>query len=291
MTSLQRTVFGTTFQNPLLLAAGTAGFGRELAGTIDLDLIGGLVTKAVSLRPRDGNPPPRVTEFRGGMLNAVGLANPGLAVVLERELPWLMSHCSRARIVVNVVGFEEWEYAEVIKGLEGVEGISAFELNLSCPNTAAGGVEFGVDPEAVSRIVAACRLTTPVPLLVKLSPVSADLPHLARTASAAGADGVTLINTMPGWLGRGDGEPVLGNGFGGVSGPALLPIGIAAVRRVRAALPDFPIVGVGGVRSVHDVIAYQDAGADLIGIGTGALATPRLPERIVRDLDRAQNSG
>ncbi|NOT08554.1 MAG: dihydroorotate dehydrogenase catalytic subunit, partial [Gemmatimonadales bacterium] len=215
---LARTLFGTTFQNPILLAAGTAGFGRELAGVMDLDRLGGLITKAVSLAPRHGNPPPRVAEFRGGMLNSVGLANPGLDQVRARELPWLAAHLRSAKIVVNVVGFTESEYAEVIAGLEDCPSIAAYELNLSCPNTSAGGVEFGADPGSVGRIVSRCRALTKRAIIAKLSPVLPDIPHIATVAVEDGADGISLINTIPGYLYDGSG-PRLGQGNGGVSGP------------------------------------------------------------------------
>jgi dihydroorotate dehydrogenase (NAD+) catalytic subunit len=179
---LARDVFGQRFQNPVLLAAGTAGYGRELDGVMDLDRLGGLVTKAVSVEPRKGNAPPRVAEFRAGMLNSVGLANPGLAQVRADELPWLARRLTRARIIVNVVGFRLEEYAEVIAGLEGVPGIAAYELNLSCPNTSAGGIEFGADRDCVARIVALCRARTKLPLLAKLSPVLPDPGGMAVAA-------------------------------------------------------------------------------------------------------------
>lgn len=285
MTSLARTVFGQSFQNPVLLAAGTAGYGRELDGVMDLDALGGIVTKAVSLAPREGNRAPRVAEFRGGMLNSVGLANPGLAVARGTALPWLAQRLHRARILVNVVGFVETEYAEVILGLEGCEGIAAYELNLSCPNTAAGGVEFGADPAAVARVVARCREVTRRAVVAKLSPALPDIPAIAEAAVGAGADAITVVNTMPGYLfDRGD-TPRLGNGNGGVSGPALLPIGLLAVRRVKERLPATEVIGVGGVRSAADVRQYLRAGASLVAIGTAQLADPRLPERIVQDLE------
>ena len=177
---LSRTVFGRRFQNPLLLAAGTAGFGRELDGVMELDRLGGLITKAVSLAPREGNRPPRVAEFRGGMLNSVGLANPGLAHARATLLPWLAGRtATRAQVLVNVVGFSVEEYAEVVAGLDGAPGIAAFELNLSCPNTSAGGIEFGADPECVRRIVSACRARTRLPLSAKLSPVLPDIAGMA----------------------------------------------------------------------------------------------------------------
>lgn len=287
-TSPARVVFGQTFQNPILLASGTAGFGRELDGIIDLDLLGGLVTKAVSLAPRHGNAPPRVAEFSGGMLNSVGLANPGLAEVRRVQLPWLAGRLRNARLLVNVVGFEEPEYAEVIAGLDDQSGITAYELNLSCPNTKAGGVEFGVDPRAVERVIAACRRETRRPLIAKLSPVLPDIAAMAAVAVDAGADGITAVNTLPGYLTseqQGMRAPRLGNGNGGVSGPALLPIGVLAVRRIHERLPKVPIIGAGGVRNARDARQYLEAGASLVEIGTAQLADPRLPLRIIAELE------
>jgi dihydroorotate dehydrogenase (NAD+) catalytic subunit len=284
---LSRTVFGRRFQNPLLLAAGTAGFGRELAGVMDLDRLGGMVTKAVSLAPREGNRPPRVAEFRGGMLNSVGLANPGLTRVRAELLPWLASNVTRAQVLVNVVGFTIAEYAEVIAGLDGAPGVAGFELNLSCPNTSAGGIEFGADSECVRRIVAACRARTRLPLSAKLSPVVPDLPGMALVARDAGADAVSLVNTLPGLLFAEGGDGFrLGNGNGGVSGPVLLPVGVLAVARVVERADTLPVIGVGGVRSAADVRQYLRVGAALVAVGTAALADPRLPERIIRDLER-----
>jgi dihydroorotate dehydrogenase (NAD+) catalytic subunit len=268
------------------LAAGTAGFGRQLAGVMNLERLGGLVTKAVSRSPRAGNAPPRVAEFRGGMLNSVGLANPGLDHVLRDELPWLAANVRRAQVLVNVVGFTVEEYAEVAAGLDSADGIAALELNLSCPNTSAGGIEFGADPECVRRIVSACRARTRLPLLAKLSPVVPDIPRMALVARDAGADGISVVNTFPGLLYHDRGTARLGNGNGGVSGPALLPIGVLAAARVVEATGGMPVFGVGGVRSARDVDQYLRVGAALVGIGTGALADPRLPERIVRDLER-----
>jgi dihydroorotate dehydrogenase (NAD+) catalytic subunit len=285
--SLSRDVFGQRFQNPVLLASGTAGFGRELDGVMCLERLGGIVTKAVSSLPRKGNPPPRVAEFPGGMLNSVGLANPGLDEVRREQLPWLARRLSRARVLVNVVGFTVEEYAEVVAGLDGVDGITAFELNLSCPNTSAGGIEFGADAACVARIVALCRARTRSPLVAKLSPVLPDVAAIAVVARDAGADGITVVNTLPGLLHDRSGKARLGQGPGGVSGPALLPIGVlAAARVVERTNGAVPVIGVGGVRSAADVREYLRVGASLVAIGTAALADPRLPERIVRDLER-----
>ena len=282
---LSRDFLGQRFQNPVLLASGTAAFGRELAGIVDLDRLGGLVTKAVSLAPRAGNRPPRVAEFRGGMLNSVGLANPGLERVRSDELPWLARHLARARVIVNVVGFTVEEYAEVVGGLDDTAGIAAFEINLSCPNTSAGGMEFGADPACVTRIVGLCRARTRRPLIAKLSPVLPDVGTTAVVARDAGADAVSVVNTFPGELFDTGGEPRLGNGFGGVSGPALLPVGVLAVARVTERTGGMPVIGVGGIRCADDARQYLRIGASLVAIGTAGLADPRLPERVVRDLE------
>ena len=283
---LSRTIFGCQFQNPLVLAAGTAGFGRELDGVMDLDRLGGLVTKAVSLQPRGGNAPPRVAEFRGGMLNSVGLANPGVERVRAELLPWLGSRIRRAQVLINVVGFTTEEYAQVVAGLDDMPGVAGFELNLSCPNTSAGGLEFGADPDCVRRIVASCRARTRRPIAAKLSPVLPDIPGMALVARDAGADAISVVNTLPGLLLAAEGAPRLGNGNGGVSGPILLPVGVLAVARVVERTDGMPVIGVGGVRSAADVRQYLRVGASLVGIGTAALADPRLPERIIRELER-----
>jgi dihydroorotate dehydrogenase (NAD+) catalytic subunit len=284
--TLARTVLGITFQNPVLLASGTAGYGRELDGVMELDRLGGLVTKAVSVEPRRGNPPPRVSEFSGGMINSVGLANPGAGSVRHHDLPWLASHLSRAQVLVNVVGFREDEYAEVVTALDESPGFAAYELNLSCPNTARGGIEFGADADSVSRIVSRVRRVTKRPVFAKLSPVLPDIATIAEAARDAGADGVSLVNTMPGYLYNGD-RPRVGQGNGGISGPALRPVGMLAVRRVAERTGgELPIIGVGGISTAEHVREYLRSGATLVAIGTAALADPRLPLRIVQDLER-----
>ena len=285
MSGLAREVAGIRFTNPVLLASGTAGYGRELLGVADLSCLGGLVTKAVSLAPRRGNAAPRVAEFHGGMLNSIGLANPGADQVARDELPWLLANVRGPQVLVNVVGFTIDEYAEVIARLESVRGHAGYELNLSCPNTSAGGVEFGADPDSVRAVVSRCRAATTRPLFAKLSPALPDIPSIAAVAHDAGADGITLVNTMPGYLFDGD-APRLGNGFGGVSGPALMPTGVLAVKRTAARLPGVPIIGVGGIRSATDVRDYLRAGATLVAVGTAGLADPRCPERIVRELEQ-----
>ena len=271
-------VLGATFQNPVLLAAGTAGFGREVQDVIDLEALGGVITKAVTPEPRQGHAPPRVAEFPGGMLNAVGLANPGLATVARDHLPWAATRLRRARVIVNVAGAVVEDYARVVTELSEAPGITAFEINASCPNTSAGGLEFGAEPRSLAELVRRCRRATTRPLVVKLSPVLPDIAAMADVAKAEGADAVSVVNTIPGTL-----DNRLGNGIGGVSGPALLPIGVLATRRVvaRTALP---VIGVGGIRTASDARAYLAAGAALVAVGTAALADPRVPERIAREL-------
>ncbi|MFL5514685.1 MAG: HisA/HisF-related TIM barrel protein, partial [Gemmatimonadales bacterium] len=202
------------------------------------------------------------------------------------HLPWLASHLSRAHVLVNVVGSTVEEYGAVVSGLDGHSGVAAFELNLSCPNTSAGGIEFGADPECVRRIVSHCRARTRLPLVAKLSPVLPDIGGMALVARDSGADAISVVNTVPGLLLAGDGAARLGHGSGGLSGPGLLPVGLLAVARVVERTGDLPVIGVGGVRSAADVRHYLRVGASLVGIGTAALADPRLPERIVRDLER-----
>jgi dihydroorotate dehydrogenase (NAD+) catalytic subunit len=220
------------------------------------------------------------------MLNSVGLANPGLDRVLAEDLPWLAANLRRAQVLVNVVGFTVEEYAEVVSGLDGAAAVSGFELNLSCPNTSAGGIEFGADHGCVERIVALCRSRTRLPLVAKLSPVLPDIGGMAVAARDAGADGVTVVNTMPGLLLAEAGGTRLGQGNGGVSGPALLPVGVLAVARVVERTRGMPVIGAGGVRTAADVEQYLRVGASLVEVGTAALADPRVPERIVARLEQ-----
>lgn len=290
---LRTEVAGLTFSNPVLLAAGTAGYGDELAGVIDLDRLGGLVTKAVSRLPREGAPAPRVAEFPGGMLNAVGLANPGVDRVCEHHLPWLAQHLHNTRKLVNVVGFAVEEFADVVRRIEAAtdggalqSAVDAFEVNVSCPNVKEGGMEFGASARTLTAVVQAVRAETKRPVFVKLSPALPDIAESARMAAAAGANGLSLVNTLPGLLIDVDRrKPALGFGTGGMSGPALLPVGVLATWKVRRAV-QLPIIGVGGIQSATDAIQYLMAGASLVAVGTAALQNPALPVRIVRDLER-----
>lgn len=289
--ALRSVVSNLEFQNPIVLAAGTAGYGEELGGVMRLEALGGFVTKAVSLEPRTGAAAPRVAEFEGGMINAVGLANPGLAAVRREQIPWLATHFPRTRKIVNVVGFTVDEYPAVVAGLEdalagaNATAVDAFELNVSCPNTRAGGMEFGADPVALRAVVERARRETRRPLFVKLSPVLPDVGEAAKIAADAGADAISVVNTIPGLVIDVElRRPALGFGTGGVSGTAILPVGVLATWKVRRAV-SLPIFGLGGVSSGNDALQYILAGASLVGVGTAALRDPRAPERIVGELE------
>ncbi|MCC7053508.1 MAG: dihydroorotate dehydrogenase [Gemmatimonadaceae bacterium] len=285
MTALSVAFAGTTFQNPVVLASGTAAYGRELHDIVDLERLGGLVTKAVSLAPRPGAKAPRVSEFPGGMINAIGLANPGVDAVRDHELPWLAANLSRARVLVNVVGNAVEDFAEIITRLEGSAGVCGYELNVSCPNVKAGGMEFGADRAVLAALVARARAATTRALVIKLSPTLPDLVGTAQVAVDAGADALTLTNTLPGLVIDVESRrPRIGFGSGGVSGPPLLPVGVLATWRVSRAV-SVPIVGLGGVSRAEHALQYIIAGATLVGVGTAGMVDPRAPERIVTGLE------
>ena len=288
--ALRISVADLSFQNPIVLAAGTAGYGEELERVMSVDSLGGLVTKAVSAQPRSGAPAPRVAEFEGGMINAVGLANPGLDAVSREKIPWLATHLPNARKIVNVVGFAIDEYPTVVAGLEraardgNAKAVDAYELNVSCPNVKAGGMEFGADSASLRAVVAAVRAETRRPVFVKLSPTLSDIGGAASIAADAGADAISVVNTIPGLvIDIEHRKPALGFGTGGVSGRAILPVGVLATHKVRRAV-SLPILGVGGVSSGTDAIQYIMAGASLIGVGTAAMRDPSAPKRIVDEM-------
>jgi dihydroorotate dehydrogenase (NAD+) catalytic subunit len=284
--ALAVTAAGIDFQNPVLLAAGTAAYGRELSSVINLDALGGLITRGVCVARRHGAPAPRVAEFEGGMINAVGLANPGVEEVVAEHLPWLARNVHNARVLVNVVGNRTEEFASVVSLLDESPAVSGYELNVSCPNVRAGGMEFGADPSTLTEVVARSRAATKKPIFVKLSPTLQDIGASARTAADAGADGISVVNTLPGLVIDVEArKPVLGFGTGGVSGPGLLPVGVLATYKVAKAVR-LPVIGVGGISKASDIVQYVLAGASLVAVGTAAMQQPKLPEKLVDDLEK-----
>ncbi len=277
---------GIDFQNPVLLAAGTAAYGRELSSVIKLDALGGLITKAVSVERRHGARAPRVAEFEGGMINAVGLANPGVDEVLAEHLPWLAQNVHAAKVLVNVVGNRTEEFASVVSLLDDSPAVAGYELNVSCPNVRAGGMEFGADASSLTDVVARARAATRKPIFVKLSPTLQDIGATAKVAAEAGADGISVVNTLPGLVIDVEArKPALGFGTGGVSGAGLLPVGVLATCKVAKAVR-LPVIGVGGISKATDIVQYVLAGASLVAVGTAAMQQPKLPEKLVDDLER-----
>ena len=279
MADLSQHLFGVSFQSPVLLASGTCGYGEEYSNLIPLEEIGGLVTKAVSFHPRAGNPPHRVAETPGGMINAIGLQNVGLERFRAEKLPWLRANLSAARVLINVVGHSAEEYEAVVAGLDSDDGFLGSEINVSCPNVKDGTL-FGADQQALSGLVAGLRAVTERPLVVKLTPNVPDIGVYARICEEAGADGLSTINTFPGMLIDVERRrPVIGNVSGGVSGPAILPMGVYLTWRASAAV-SIPVIGIGGIRSGSDALQYVLAGASLVQVGTALFVDPSAPIQI-----------
>lgn len=279
MVNLTQQLLGVTFQSPVLLASGTCGYGEEYSTLIPLDEIGGLVTKAVSLEPRPGNPPHRVAETPGGMINAIGLQNVGLDRFRSEKLPWLRENLRSARVLINVVGHSAEDYEAVVSGLDSDDGFLGYEINVSCPNVKDGTL-FGTDRQALAALVEGLRALTDRPLVVKLTPNVPDIGVYARICEDAGADGLSTINTFPGMLIDVEGRrPVIGNVSGGVSGPAILPMGVYLTWRAAAAV-SIPVIGIGGIRSGSDALQYILAGASLVQIGTALFVDPSAPVQV-----------
>ncbi|HKN23950.1 MAG TPA: dihydroorotate dehydrogenase [Candidatus Acidoferrum sp.] len=274
--------------NPVIAAAGTFGYGVEFAHLVDLNRLGGFVTKGISKDPIEGAPPPRLHETASGMLNAIGLQNIGVEAFVRDKLPLLRKYNTHR--IVNVFGYCLDEYVEVIRRLADVEEISAYELNISCPNVKRGGMQFGSDPALVSEVVGAARKAAQKrPLWVKLSPLVTDIGLIARTAEAAGADALTVANTYPALaVDIRSGKSVLGNATGGLSGPAIKPITLRLVWEVRKAV-SIPVVGLGGVETAEDVLQYMMVGASAVQVGTASFAAPKASEQIVDGLSSALN--
>jgi dihydroorotate dehydrogenase (NAD+) catalytic subunit len=276
---------GLILPNPILVASGTFGYGIEYGEVLDIQRLGGICCKGTTLKPRAGNPPPRVTETPGGMLNSIGLQNPGVEAVIERYAETWQSW--QVPVIVNVAGESIEDYVEVARRLDGVPGVAGIELNISCPNVGKGGLQFAIDRDAARAVTAAVRRATDLPLLVKLSPNVSDVRPIAKAIEEAGADAICAINTLSGLAVAPDRtRPFLGNTFGGLSGPAIRPVALRVVYEV-AQVVSIPIVGIGGITSIDDVLDFMACGAVAVQVGTALFADPELPVRLADDLRAA----
>ena len=273
---------GLVLRNPILVASGTFGYGIEYGDVVDVQRLGAICCKGTTLRARIGNPTPRVTETPAGMLNSIGLQNPGVdAVVAKYAATWAGWDVP---VIVNVAGESVGDYVEVVRRLEGVPGVAGIELNISCPNVGKGGIQFAIDADAAGSVTAAVRRATDLPLLVKLSPNVADVRPIARAIADAGADALTAINTLSGIaIAPTRTKPLLGNIYGGVSGPAIKPIALRVVYEVSQVV-NIPVVAIGGVTNLADVLDFLAVGAVAVQVGTAIFADPTLPVRLVDEL-------
>ena len=277
------TLCGIRLDNPIIPASGTFGYGYEFAQLYDINVVGTFSFKGTTRQPRFGNPTPRIAEYAGGLLNAVGLQNPGADAVIAEELPRLRQVFHKP-VMANVSGFSVEEYAETCALLAAQEQVGWLEVNISCPNVHGGGAAFGADPKAAAEVTRAVRAVTDKPLILKLSPTAADIAAVARACQDAGADGVSLINTLPGMrIDLKRRAPLLANGTGGMSGPAMLPLAVRMVYQVYQAV-EIPIVGMGGVSRAEDVLELMLAGATAVGVGAANLVEPYACRDIIETL-------
>lgn len=270
-------------KNPVLVSSGTFGYGIEFADFIDLNRLGGIVTKAITPEPRAGNPPPRTVETPSGLLNAIGLENCGLDAFVREKLPFLRE--LDTAVIVNVAGRSEQDYLEVVRRLAAEDGVDGFEINISCPNVKEGGIEFGTCAETAASLVAKLRAETDRELIVKLSPNVTDTAAIARAAVDAGADALSLVNTYRGMaIDVETGRPVLGNVTGGLSGPAIKPLALCQVYLVSLKI-DAPIIGMGGIMTAGDALEFIFAGADAVSVGTANFVRPAASVEILDGIE------
>jgi dihydroorotate dehydrogenase (NAD+) catalytic subunit len=269
-------------KNPVMTASGTFGYGREYDSLVDLNLLGALIVKGISLKRKEGNPPPRTVETPGGMLNAIGLANIGLEAFMKEELPWLRS--LDTEVIVNIYGHSIEEYAELSAALKGVDGVSALEVNISCPNVECGGMVFGTDPEVSASVTEKVVEKTDKPVIVKLSPNVTDIRLVAKAVAGAGAHALSLINTLSGMaIDIENQTPILNNISGGLSGPAIKPVALHKVYQVVSTV-DIPVIGVGGIMDYRDALEFLIAGATAIQVGTANFINPRATMEIIEGI-------
>ena len=285
MVDLKVDLSGITLDNPIIPASGTFGYGYEFADLYDINILGTFSFKGTTKDPRFGNPTPRIAECERGMINAVGLQNPGVEKVISEELPKLRK-CFSKKVMANVSGFSVEDYAYTCKMLDPIEDIGWFEVNVSCPNVHGGGMSFGTSPEAAAEVTRAVKAVTTKPVYIKLSPNVTDIVSIAKACEEAGADGISLINTLLGMrIDLGRRRPIIANKMGGFSGPAIFPVAVRMVYQVAKAV-NIPVIGMGGVSTAEDVIELMMAGATAVEVGAQNLVDPFACKRIIEDLPR-----
>lgn len=281
--NMQVSLGGLSMKNPVTTASGTFASGREYAQFFDVSRLGAITTKGVSLNGWQGNDTPRIAETPSGMLNSIGLQNPGVETFAQKDLPWLTQQDTS--VIVNVSGHSIAEYQAVVEALEQHEGIDAYEINISCPNVDCGGLTFGTDPGVAAQVVEACRAQTKRPLIVKLTPNVTDITEIARAVEAAGADAVSLINTLLGMaIDPYKRKPILARVVGGLSGPAVKPVALRMVWQVHQAL-SIPILGMGGITNGLDAVEFMLAGATAVAVGTANFMNPQAALEVIAGIE------
>lgn len=276
-------VLGYTFTNPVIPASGTFGFGYEFADLYDINILGSISLKGTTLEPRYGNPLPRIAEGKKGLINAIGLQNPGVSKVISEEIPKLKKVFSK-KVIANVGGHSEYEYLETVKQFDKCDDVLAIELNISCPNVSGGGMAFGLDSEIAASLVSKVKASISKPLIVKLSPNVTDIVKMAKAVEAAGADAISLVNTFLGMrLNLNTGKPIISVGKGGYSGPAIFPMALKMVYDVSKCV-SIPVIGMGGIETAEDVIEMMYAGASLVMVGASNLVDPFACKKIIEAL-------
>ncbi|MGI6225847.1 MAG: dihydroorotate dehydrogenase [Peptococcales bacterium] len=282
MVNLTVNIAGIKMKNPVLTASGCFGYGREYNELYDISKLGGIMTKGTTLEPKLGNHPPRLAETPAGMLNSIGLQNPGVAKVISEEIPWLRKF--DVATIVNIAGYSVEEFEELALRLDSVEGVAGLELNISCPNVKGGGMAFGTDPQTAQQVVKKVRAKTKLPLIVKLSPNVTEITEIAKAVEDAGADAISLINTLLGMaIDVKIRKPVLANIMGGLSGPAVKPIAVRMVYQVAKAV-QVPIIGMGGITNHLDALEFILAGASAVALGAGNFYDPFSPLKVIEGL-------
>jgi len=275
---------GLLLANPVMTASGTFGYGTEYSHLFDIQKLGAIVCKGTTLEPRDGNPQPRLAETAGGLLNSIGLENIGINALIKEKAPiWASWHVP---VIVNIAGETVGDYTRLASQLDGVAGISGLEVNISCPNIKAGGAEFGANPDSAAEVTTAVRKATSLPMLVKLTPNTSDIAKVAEAVAEAGADAISLINTLKGMaIDIAKRRPLLGNITGGLSGPAIKPVALYMVYEVAGAV-DLPIIGCGGITTASDALEFIMAGASAIQVGTASFTDPRAPLDVLEGIEQ-----